>query len=275
MSAKTDAPLPYYKWLWQDWRSNRTVQRMGYVERGLYRELLDECWVEGSIPSDVAAMADICDCPVDVMATAWQVLAKCFILLDGRYHNEKLDSLRTERDAVRVKRVTAGRLGGIRKALNQNETVANASQVLGVAGVCHIEEERRVEKKEEHSPSDSSPAEASDQKRLARESIPYQQVADAYNEQCKDLFPNIVRLTDKRKRAIKIRWLADVTNPKPEQQTNNVEYWKRYFAYCMNLDFFLKAAKGELTGAHSGWIPNFDFMMTEKCWINACEGTYQ
>lgn len=41
--------LPYYRWHWRDYRANRKVQRMTYIERGLYRELLDECWAEGFI----------------------------------------------------------------------------------------------------------------------------------------------------------------------------------------------------------------------------------
>lgn len=139
-------PLPYYKWFWQDWRSNRTVQRMTYVDRGLYRELLDECWVEGSLPDGIEALAEICGCPVDVMANAWQVLGKCFHLVDGRLHNEKLDSLRTEKDVLRVARCAAGRKGGIRKALKEKEILASAKHLPDVASVCHIEEKRREEK---------------------------------------------------------------------------------------------------------------------------------
>lgn len=150
MTKKTDAPLPYYKWYWQDWRSNRAVQRMSYVERGLYRELLDECWSEGGIPTDMESLADICGCPVEVMANAWQVLARCFHLVDGCYRNEKLDSLRTERDAVRVKRKDAGRLGGLRKSLNEKDSVANASHLPEGASVCHIGEERREEESREN-----------------------------------------------------------------------------------------------------------------------------
>lgn len=146
MVKKTDAPLPYYKWYWQDWRSNRAVQRMSYIERGLYRELLDECWSEGGIPTDMDSLADICGCPVEVIANAWQVLGRCFRLVDGCYRNDKLDSLRTERDAVRVKRKDAGRLGGLRKSLNEKESVANASHLPAGASVCHIGEERREEK---------------------------------------------------------------------------------------------------------------------------------
>ena len=86
--------LPYYKWFWQDWRANRKAQRMNYIERGLYRELLDECWVEGSIPNDLNILAEICGCPNDVMANAWQVLESCFKLVEDVYINEKMESLR-------------------------------------------------------------------------------------------------------------------------------------------------------------------------------------
>lgn len=140
---KGDRPLPYYKWLWQDWRSNRHVQRMTYIERGIYRELLDECWVEGSIPNDISALADIIGCPEDVMASAWQVLGKRFVLLDGRWHNEKIDSLRTERDALRVKRSKAGRKGGTAKLASIKENLANAKQNKTVADGSHIEEKSK------------------------------------------------------------------------------------------------------------------------------------
>lgn len=136
----SERALPYYKWFWQDWRSNRAVQRMSYVERGLYRELLDECWVEGCIPDDLVALAEICGCPVDVMASAWQVLSKCFVLLGDGWHNEKLDSLRTERDDMRIKRAAAGRAGGLAKSLKEKEPVASAKQTLANASKCHIEE---------------------------------------------------------------------------------------------------------------------------------------
>ena len=65
-----DRVLPYYKWFWQDWRANRKIQRMTYIEKGLYRELLDECWVEGFIPDDIEELADICGCPKEIMANA-------------------------------------------------------------------------------------------------------------------------------------------------------------------------------------------------------------
>lgn len=157
-SMKTDRPLTYYKWHWQDWRSNRTVQRMSYIERGLYRELLDECWVEGSVPDDIGLLADICGCPVDVMTSAWQTLSKCFEHHGNCYTNKKLDSMRTERDAIRAARSIAGSKGGISKSLKEKETVAIATRLPPVGGVCHIEEKRREENNTPLTPQGGNPA---------------------------------------------------------------------------------------------------------------------
>lgn len=112
---------------------------MSYIERGLYRELLDECWADGSLPNDIPELAEICGCPDDVMANAWQVLSKCFIDRgDGRLVNDKLESLRTDTDKTRLARAESGKKGAIAKQMTSNSS-ANASN-------CHIEEKRREEK---------------------------------------------------------------------------------------------------------------------------------
>jgi uncharacterized protein YdaU (DUF1376 family) len=118
-------PLPYYRWHWRDFRASRKVQRMSYIERGLYRELLDECWAVGYIPNDLAELADICGCPEQVLADAWQMLSKCFVERDGVLINEKLDSVRTETDKTRATRAAAGRAGALAKV----KSLANAKQM--------------------------------------------------------------------------------------------------------------------------------------------------
>lgn len=139
-------PLPYYKWFWQDFRASRTVQRMTYTQRGLYRDLLDECWAEGSIPCDVESMAEICGCPVEVMADAWQVLSRCFTKKGGSLVNIRLDSERTEKDSQRVNRIESGKLGGLAKLAKTNTIMADAKQLLSS---CHIGEKRREEESKE------------------------------------------------------------------------------------------------------------------------------
>lgn len=139
-------PLPYYKWFWQDWRSNRKIQRMSYIHRGLYRELLDECWVEGFIPNNIVNLAEICGCPEDVMANAWQVLESFFVLAeDGFLYNEKLHSLRSFKDEERLKKSVSGANGGAAKALSLKGSVAKPSKSLAKPSNRHIEEKRREE----------------------------------------------------------------------------------------------------------------------------------
>ena len=119
---------------------------MDYIERGLYRDLLDECWVEGSIPNDIEKLADICGCSIEVMANAWQKLSKCFQLLDNVFINERLENERTEKDAHRVKMALAGQQGGKQKSLNNNDVETDTSKSLANASKCHIEEKSRVKK---------------------------------------------------------------------------------------------------------------------------------
>lgn len=155
------APLGYYKWHWQSWRANRKVQRMSYIERGIYRELLDECWAEGFIPDDIEKLADICGCPTEVMANAWQVLSKCFANAgNGFLYNERLEQERTDMDRTRANRARAGAAGGRAKATNgagsDGNSLANASKCQANASNSHIEEKRREEKSKEKEKSNGS-----------------------------------------------------------------------------------------------------------------------
>lgn len=104
--------------------------------------------------------------------------------------------------------------------------------------------------------------------------IPYQAIANSYNETCGDVFPQVSKLTDKRRRAIRSRWMADTSNPAEHRRTNSIDYWKRYFAACAGMDFFRKAAGGEHRGDHAGWRPDFDFLMSERAWLGVREGKY-
>lgn len=113
-------PLPYYIWFVLDHRANRKVRRLGWEARGLLRELFDEQWLEGAIPDDINRLAEICECPVGIMAEVWPKLKEFFVPvpgLDGMYLvNLKLESVRTKADAVRASRAVAGASGGRAKA---------------------------------------------------------------------------------------------------------------------------------------------------------------
>ena len=132
-------PLPYFKWYWRDFRGNRKVQRMNHVERGLYRDLLDEQWDAGWIPDDITKLADICGCSVEVMTAAWPSIQQCFVPLEDdptKLINPRLERERTASDAKRANLARAGRQGAIAK-----QASTNAKQLPANAGRCHIAEQ--------------------------------------------------------------------------------------------------------------------------------------
>lgn len=124
-------PLHYYKWLWRDWRSNRRVQKMHYIARGFYRELLDEQFIEGSIPDDIDSLADICGCPRAVMQEYWPEIAPHFERGDdGSLRHPKMESVRTECDAGRVKASEAGKKSAASRSMKAQQQSTNAQLPL-------------------------------------------------------------------------------------------------------------------------------------------------
>jgi len=155
-------PLTYYRWKWQKFRADRRVQRMDYICKGIYRELLDECWVKGFVLANVEDLADIIGCEEEVIEKYWHLLSKCLVLLEGgkRLHtlvgspdeeggklkliSPSLNEERTKKDAERIGRAISGAMGG--KAKNDKSKEASASKSLAKKEECHIEEKRREEK---------------------------------------------------------------------------------------------------------------------------------
>jgi uncharacterized protein YdaU (DUF1376 family) len=120
-------PLPYYRWYWRTFRSDRRVQRMNYVARGLLRELLDEQWEKGFIPDDPDACADICGCPSKVMRTHWNSLQQMFESVEqGALLNRRLEKERTESDKTRAGKSLAGIKSG--EARRRQRTSANTHE---------------------------------------------------------------------------------------------------------------------------------------------------
>lgn len=145
-----NVPLPYYRWYVKDFRASRRVQKLTYVQRGLYRELLDECWISGSIPDDLAKLADICACPIGVIADAWEALKPMFEPtsgMDGMFlNNTRLEDERTEADKVRAARSLSGAKG------------AKAKQMLANDNKCHIAVKAVAEQSSSSSNSQQKPA---------------------------------------------------------------------------------------------------------------------
>lgn len=113
MSTAKLEPLAHYRWDWKAWRSDRRVQRMSWPARGLFRELLDEAWIEGSIPENMQALADICGCSLEDMERFWVEIEPCWTKVEGGFRSDLIDTLLAAKDSERRAKAEAGRLGGL------------------------------------------------------------------------------------------------------------------------------------------------------------------
>ena len=129
--AERDKALPYYRWYVQDYRGSRSVQRLTWQERGIYRDLIDECWDKGCIPDDPAALADVVGCQVEEMAEAWPRIRRLFEEYgDGLLYSPRLEKERSAADRSRIQKVIAGRRGGLAKASNARNGASGAKGAL-------------------------------------------------------------------------------------------------------------------------------------------------
>lgn len=71
---------PAYQHYPKDIQSDMNYQMMNWAERGMYRHLMDLCWMEMSIPADPQMICRILQIPFDKSFEqgAWPLVARCF-----------------------------------------------------------------------------------------------------------------------------------------------------------------------------------------------------
>lgn len=240
------------------------MARMGYIARGLYRELLDEQWLKGFIPNDITLLAEIADCPEEIMRSEWPRIATQFEELSpGRLVNPKLEEMRTASDIYRVRQAQFGRQGGRPRThatesglekVGKADVKATLSLALGSADATLTEAEgklsqkrkRREEGKERQVPVGTVPA------RVATEEF-----ADAWNRSCGRL-PKVRDLTEGRRKKLRARMAQGIT----------VAKFAEVVCIC--------AATPFLTGDNPrGWHADFDWLIENDTNIaKVMEGKY-
>lgn len=80
-----------------------------FVERALYRCLLDAQWVLGSLPKDEKRIARIAGMTESDFAEAWPMVKTKFSLVDDCFINERLEDHRTKARELMEQRSNAGR----------------------------------------------------------------------------------------------------------------------------------------------------------------------
>lgn len=84
------AKSPAFQFYPKDFLADGEVSVMNLEETGAYIILLSYCWIEGSIPDDMAKLASLCRVSNTKMKRIWEVVKKCFKKRRGKYVNERL-----------------------------------------------------------------------------------------------------------------------------------------------------------------------------------------
>lgn len=140
----------------EKWRGSRPIQRMSFLERGVYLEMMLECWLHKRLPDDPQAVADlIATTPEQAqhVLDSWPIVRRSFATCESSpQHLEHLTLERTRRDQRKYRRTKSvnGKAGGDAAARNRRErqalnTVAESSAATAHSSDPNGMEEKRVE----------------------------------------------------------------------------------------------------------------------------------
>jgi uncharacterized protein YdaU (DUF1376 family) len=113
-----------YPWYIADWRNSETRLNLSLEERGLYRELLDFCYVERSLPSDERKLARIVNCSDEEFQRSWPAVKNLFNLSNDRYYHPKVSETLEKLDGYHEQRRQAGIASGERRRNGRSNLVA-------------------------------------------------------------------------------------------------------------------------------------------------------
>lgn len=112
----TRTGLHFYPWDVTLWRGSETRMRFTPAERYFYRELLDHCYTEGSIPDDIIVLAKIADIDLKDAEEMWPVVRTKFTKSGDRWEHPKANEVIRQAIEKTEKHKVAGSKGGKSKA---------------------------------------------------------------------------------------------------------------------------------------------------------------
>lgn len=117
-TSRLDVPLSWYPWPPLDWKADRHFQRLSWAEKGLARELMDECYLARQIPAAAEALAEHLAADVQEVRDLLPRLMRWFVASeDGGLSCPWIENVRANQDQVRLRqsqrRTTATRGDGV------------------------------------------------------------------------------------------------------------------------------------------------------------------
>lgn len=109
-------PPPWYYMYAANYLADRRYRVMSLSERGLLLTLLNECWVNESLPSEDLELSKFLGYQVnDLKAAKTKGVMSYFRVHDGSIISDELNAYKAKHDERRRKQVSGGRLGAQRK----------------------------------------------------------------------------------------------------------------------------------------------------------------
>ncbi len=109
--------IQYYDWRLIAWLTSETRDRLSASGRGIYRELLDQCYAQGSFPDDQEWICRKCAATPEELSAAWPIIERHFPKLPKKKthrHNSISDMFRKNVIGFLNSAKTSGKKGGIK-----------------------------------------------------------------------------------------------------------------------------------------------------------------
>jgi uncharacterized protein YdaU (DUF1376 family) len=101
--------LHYFIWKYDKWLASQMRRSLSDSQRGIFLELLFACCSEGSLPSDMDALARTAATTPANMRKAWPSIKSAFREIDGRLHNVRATEVWAEAKLLSKKRKDAAK----------------------------------------------------------------------------------------------------------------------------------------------------------------------
>lgn len=101
-----------YPWYIGDWRMSRARSRMNSEQKGIYRELLDQLYYDGNLPTNEQELMQITGATAREWRRSWPVIREQFYERDGRLYQLKTDEVRPRVETWHDQRRQAGKASG-------------------------------------------------------------------------------------------------------------------------------------------------------------------
>ena len=262
------AALPYMQFYVADYLAD--TAHLTTEEHGAYLLLMFNYWQTGKkIPKD--RLRKIARVSSDRWPDVERSLSEFFRDTGDFWRHERIEAdleLVRESQEQRVRAGKASAEARKREKLSKKKSEINGNST-GVERALNDpstnKEQNRTDTEDKNLPSsaDDAPSQKSDSS--GKGAVDYNGIVSLYNDLLGEFLPNVVKVSDKRKKLIAARWKQTWGE---HSKGSDLDFWRRYFLH-------VRRSK-PLTGTKDNfdWAPNFDWLLNESNMLKVIEGNY-